>query len=78
MGDLKWSDAAWKRFDKLVYNAEIPAEWTKFEFDSVNKMNQAKEQARKLLQVGKRAEAVKLMNSTAEAIWNEGAKLLNL
>ncbi len=78
MGDLKWSTAAWKRFDKLTYAAEVPAEWTKFEIDSVKKMNQAKENARKLLKAGKRTEAVKLMNSTAEAIWLEAAKLLNI
>ena len=78
MGDLKWANAAWKRFDKLGFGADVPAEWTKFEADSVKKMNQAKEEARKLLKAGKRADAVKLMNSTAEAIWNKAAKMLNI
>ena len=78
MGDLKWSNAAWKRFDKLGFGADVPNEWTKFEADSVKKMDQAKAEARKLLKNGKRADAVKLINSTAEAIWNEAAKMLNI
>ena len=78
MGDLKWANAAWKRYNKLTYAAAVPTEWTKFECDSVKKMNQAKENARQLLKSGKRAEAVKVMNTAAEAIWNEAAKLLNI
>ena len=78
MGNLQWANTAWKRFDKLGFAADMPKEWTKFECDSVKKMDQAKETARKLLKSGKRTEAVKVMNSTAEAIWNEAAKLLNI
>ena len=78
MTDLRWSAAAWKRFDELKLEAPIPAEWTKFEADSMVKYNKAKDEARKLLDAGKRAEAVKLMNSTAEKIWNDAEKLLNI
>ena len=78
MGNLKWSAAAFKRLDKLKLEAPIPAEWTKFEKDSMVKYNKAKDEARKLLDAGKRAEAVKLVNSTAEKIWNDAVKLLKI
>ena len=39
---------------------------------------EAKEQARKLLDAGKRADAVKLLNDTAMEIWNEAEKVLEL
>ena len=78
MGNLKWSAAAWKRFDELKLEAPIPAEWTKFEKDSMAVYQKAQSDARKLLDAGKRAEAVKLMNSTAEKIWINAEKLLNI
>ena len=76
--DLRWSKAAWKRFDKLTFAADIPQEWSNFEKNSVEKFAAAKNQARQLLKNGKRSEAVKLINSTAEAIWREAAALLKL
>ena len=38
----------------------------------------AKANAKKLLDSGKRAEAVKLLNDTAYSIWSEAEKLLNI
>ena len=78
MTDLRWSAASFTRRDKLNLEAPIPAEWTKFEADSMAKYNKAKDEARKLLNAGKRAEAVKLVNSTAEKIWNDAVKLLKI
>ena len=78
MGDHRWSNAAWKHFEKNSFSAPIPEAWSKFETDAVAKFAAAKAEARKLLKSGKRAEAVKVMNSTAESIWNEAAKLLNI
>ena len=76
MSDLRWSGAAWKRFDELSFSAPIPEEWKTFEKNSMAKYTSAKAQARKLLDAGKRDEAIKLMNDTAAAIWAEAAKLL--
>ena len=78
MGNLKWSAAAWKRFDELKLEAPIPAEWTKFEKDSMAEYFKAKDEARKLLNENKRAEAINLMNSTAVSIWKKAEKLLNI
>ena len=78
MTDLKWSTAAWKRFDELKLQAPIPAEWTDFEKDSMAEYSAAKARARKLLDSGKRSEAIKLMNSTAEKIWLKAAALLKI
>jgi hypothetical protein len=44
----------------------------------MEKYFKAKEEARNLLDKGKRAEAVKLLNTAAETIWNEAAVLLEL
>ena len=78
MGNLKWSAAAFKRLDKLKLETPIPAEWTKFEKDSMAVYQKAQSDARKLLNAGKRAEAVKLVNSTAEKIWKDAVKLLKI
>ena len=77
MSDMSWSKAAFARFDKLGLQ-DVPTEWTKFESDSIKEYAAAKAQARKLLDSGKRAEAVKIVNAAAEKIWNKAAKLLNL
>ena len=78
MSDLRWSNAAWKRFDKLSFFAPIPEEWSAFEKSSMAKYTAARDQARKLLDESKRDEAVKLLNDTAASIWAEAAKLLGL
>jgi hypothetical protein len=74
--DLSWCNAARKRFNKLGYDAPIPESWSKFEKDSFEKFAKAQARARQLLKSGKRAEAVKLLNTTVEKIWNDAAKLL--
>ena len=78
MENMKWSAAAWKRFDKLGLGAPFPEEWLKFEKDALKKYGNAKEQARKLLIQGKKKEAVKLLNDTAREIWNKAAALMKL
>lgn len=76
MSDLKWSAAAWQRFNKLGLAAPIPEKWLNFEKESVARYAEAKEKARKLLNQNKRAEAVKLLNTTAENIWKKAADIL--
>lgn len=78
MKNINWSKASYDRLNKLKYDAQIPAEWTRFEADSMAEYAKAKDAARKLLDAGKRAEAVKLMNSTAEKIWISAEKLLKI
>lgn len=78
MGDESWSAAAFKRFDEAGFDAEIPPEWLKFEQDFMAKYRCAKDEARRLLDNGQRAEAVKLLNDTAYAIWQDAANLLGL
>ena len=75
MGNGDWANAAWKRFDKIKLQ-DIPGEWVTFEKDSIAKYIAAKSEARKLLDQGKRAEAVKLINDTAAEIWNKAAEML--
>ena len=77
MNNKAWSKAAFDRFDKLGLQ-DIPAEWVKFERDSMTQYRAAKEKARSFLKNGKRAEAVKLLNQTAHAIWVKAAELLQL
>ena len=77
MSNKVWSKAAFDRFDKLGLQ-DIPAEWANFERESMAQYIAAREKARQLLKSGKRAEAVKLVNSTAETIWVKAAKLLKL
>lgn len=76
--ELRFSNAAWKRLDELGYDAPIPGEWSKFETESLATFTKTKEQARELLNNGKQEEAVKLINATAEAIWVDAVKLLEL
>ena len=78
MGDLSWSAASWKRLDTLGVEAPVPEKWMKYENESMDKYFNAKNKARKLLDSGKRAESVKLLNSTAEEIWNGAAAILEL
>ena len=77
MGDLSWSKKAFERLDKVGLQ-NIPKEWAKFECDNMKKYAAAQAQARQLIKNNKRAEAVKLLNTTAEKIWMDAAKLLQL
>ena len=74
----EWAKMTWDRFKELGLGDPFPAEWTKFEQDFMVKYAKAKDDARKLLDAGKRAEAVKLMNSTAAEIWSDAVKLMGL
>ena len=76
MGDYSWSKAVWARFDKLGLESPIPEKWLEFEKKSMEKYTAAKEEARKLLDQGKRADAVKLINSAAAEIWSAAVELL--
>ena len=78
MGAYAWSLASYKRVDEVGFDAELPAEWVKFEADSKAKYAKAKADARKLLDNGKRAEAVKLLNACAYSIWQEAEALLKI
>ncbi len=78
ISSLKITDAAWKRFDELTFSAPIPEEWSAFEKNSIAKYTEAKNQARQLLDAGKRDEAIQLLNDAAAGIWAEAAKLLGL
>ena len=78
MQTYNWSTAAFARFDKLGVDAEIPAEWLKFEADAMAKYADAKAKARQLLNNGKRAEAIKLLNAAAYDIWSQAEALLKL
>ena len=75
---LKWSSAAFKRSEKLNFDAPIPEEWTIFEKKSMAQYAAAQAEARKLLDANKHDEAVKLLNSTAWAIWKKAAVLLKI
>ena len=77
MSSIAWAAGTWKRFDKIGLQ-DIPADWVKFEKDFMAKYIAAKAEARKLLNSGKRAEAVKLINDTAETIWKDAVKLMDL
>ena len=77
MSSTAWAAGTWKRFDKIGLQ-DIPADWVKFEKDFMAKYIVAKAEARKLLNSGKRAEAVKLINDTAETIWKDAVKLMDL
>ena len=76
LSDLTWSKAAWARFDSLGLSEPFPVKWQEFESSSFERFTRAKEEARKLLDSGKRDEAVKLLNMTAYAIWEEAAAIL--
>ena len=75
MLSLEWSAAAWKRFDKLGADAEIPAEWTALEQQSIAEYEKAVKEAEVLLRNGRKAEAVKLVNTTAAGIWQKAYDL---
>ena len=49
-----------------------------FEKDCMNRFIAAKNEARKLLDQGKRSGAVKLINVTAAEIWNKAAEMLEI
>ena len=78
MTDNTWAQNAFNRLAKLGTYSEVPAEWLEFEKSSMAKYLEAKAQARKLLDDGKRAEAIKLLNETAYKIWCGAEKLLNI
>ena len=78
MLDNSWATAAFQRLKKLGVNEALPGAWLEFEKTSMTKYLEAKEQARQLLDAGKRAEAVKLLNDTAMSIWIEAEKVLDL
>ena len=78
MGSYAWSLASFKRGDKSGFEAAVPAEWLKFEADSQAVYNAAKAKARKLLNSGKRAEAIKLLNDAAYTIWEKAETLLKI
>ena len=76
MTNLQWSKAAWKRFDAQGFDAELPPAWRDFESASLRQYETARAEAAKLLEAGRRGEAVTLLNDTAAAIWNSAEKLL--
>jgi hypothetical protein len=78
MGNRKWSMKSFKRLDELSLDSPFPAEWTKFEEESMIRYCKAKNEARKLLADGKKAQAVALLKSTAKKIWKQAAILLNI
>ena len=77
MSNGNWSKAAWERFNKVGLQ-DIPAAWVNFEKDNMGKYIAAKNEARKLLDQGKRAEAVKLINKAAAEIWDKAAEMMKL
>ena len=71
----EWAAASWKRFKKLGLHAEIPAEWTALETQSIAEYEKAVAEAEKLLRDGKKEQAVKLLNQTASGIWEKAYAL---
>lgn len=78
MTDLRWSSAAWKRFETLGYDAEVPPEWRDFESAMLIEYEAARTAARDLLKTGDRAGAVRLLNEKAYSLRERAAKLLPL
>ncbi len=78
MSDYRWSQEAWKHFDTHSFKAPIAKEWSKFEVDATARIADAKAKARKLLKSNRRSDAVKLINSTAQSIWDEAFVLLKI
>lgn len=76
MADYSWGDAAFKRLDANDFKSALPDAWLKYEENFTAKYEQAKVEARKLLDSGKRNEAVKLLNDCAYSIWLEAEALL--
>ena len=77
MSDMSWSKATFDRLDKVGLQ-DIPAEWAEFERNSMKEYTAAKDKARKLLNSGKRADAIKVLNSAAGKIWEQAAGMLKL
>ena len=71
-----WAEASWKRFDRLGLNAPIPAEWTAFEKESMEHYAKASADALALLRQGKKAQAVRIVNDAASAIWHKAASII--
>ena len=78
MTELRWSAAAWKRFDERGFDAKIPPKWREFEAASLERYQAVRAEAKKLLDAGRRDEAVKLLNDTAASIWEAARKLLKV
>ena len=76
MTDNTWSAASWKRLKEKGLEAPIPAEWSKYEQEFIAEYTAVREQARKLLDQGKQAEAENLLNAAAEKIWDKAAAVL--
>jgi hypothetical protein len=76
MTDNSWSAASWKRLKAKGLGSPIPAEWSKYEADFLTEYAAAREEARKLLNQGKQAEAENLLNAAAEKIWEKAAAVL--
>ena len=78
MTELRWSAAAWKRFDERGFDAKIPPKWRAFEAASLERYQAARAEAKKLLAANRRTDAVKLLNDTAASIWEAAGKLLKV
>lgn len=78
MSNLHWSKAAWQSFDEHGFDAEVPQAWRDFEADSLQKYRSAQSEAEKLLNSGRREEAIRLLNSTTRTIWLAAEKLLQI
>ena len=78
MHKLDWSKKAFQRLDEKGLNAPLPPEWLQFEARSIEQYEKTKTTARKLLDEGKRDEAVRLLNLEAEKIWKEATSLLKI
>ena len=76
MTDNSWSAASWVRLKAKTLGAPIPAEWSKYEESFLTEYAAAKEEARKLLDQGKQAEAENLLNAAAEKIWDKAAAVM--
>lgn len=78
MTELRWSAAAWKRFDERGFDAKIPPIWRAFETASLERYQAVRAEAKKLLDEGQRDKAVKLLNDTAADIWKSAETLLKI
>ena len=78
MRNRKWCSAAFERLREHKLDAPIPPEWSAFEKDSMTSYAEARAAARKLLDAGDRAGAVKVLNAAAEKIWRAAAALLGI
>ena len=76
MADFSWGAASFQRLKKQGFALPLPEAYLKYEKDFTEKYNHAKARARTLLDHGKRAEAIKLLNDTAYSIWLEAEAVL--